>query len=815
MKQRQKNLLLAILGVFLVGIIYFYPECTGFRLNSHDMVSYYEVSEESRSYDEQGQDVYWSQSLFSGMPNYTFYSKTSNNFIYNFNRIFVKWGLAIGPFVYLMLFVLIALILLEVPAFYALLISTAFALNAWHVTSITAGHVTKIMALATVFLMTTSLIAYFRRRNLWGLVFFSLALCLGIASSHVQIIYYGAIIDIALVLYFFIQALRQKKFASFFRRALILFIPLAMAVMSNISALFTLQDYSKDTMRGGISELTPTAEDDGSTSQDGGLTVDYAFQWSYDFTEILNLVIPNSKGGSSSYEIKTEKSEFAQAINYPQETARLPMYFGTQPFTSGPNYLGVLMVFLFMLYLFYARSRFRWLLLALSILSIMMSLGSNFLSFNKLLFDYLPFYNKFRTPNMSFSILNIATAIGAGMMVVQLMFAKLDRERLLKSLKTSTIVYAAITVLLIIMNYNDGFAGASDKQLLAQNPNMPLDLLQADRASLFAKDIWRWVLLLVIGFGILWYAAKDKLKMQTAIYAILIISVLDLWTVSQRYFNYEDTFTQADSYEDLIPMEPYNAQLEKDQSFFRVFNTTVSSFNDNYDGYRNSNVGGYSPAKLYRYQDLISRQLSKGNSNAYNMLNTKYIIVNNNGQKMAQPNPQACGNAWFVKQVKVVENADAEMAALDSLDTRNVAVVDKRFEGKSSLEGNSDTAASIQLTNYNPDNMTYMANSTSGGFAVFSEIWYRGNNEWKAYIDGVEATMVRSNYLLRGLHIPAGKHEIVMKFRPQQLLSLLKVSLIFTIMLCIFLGILIWALLSRRQRLLARLGISKNENSEE
>jgi hypothetical protein len=324
-----------------------------------------------------------------------------------------------------------------------------------------------------------------------------------------------------------------------------------------------------------------------------------------------------------------------------------------------------------------------------------------------------------------------------------------------------------------------------------QGSSEMLQLAIEDRQSFFKADLFRTLILFIITGGLFYFYIKKSINKNTFSLAIGVLLFLELWNVSNRYYD-KDNFQKIDKIENLVPNESFNQYLQGDTSYYRIINTTTNVFNDNTDGYRYSNIGGYSPAKLYRYQDLIDVHLSKMNMPVLNMLNTKYFIVESNGQKLPQTNPDACGNAWFVNEVKFAKNANEEIDSIGTFNPKTTAWVDIRYKNESNFNGNIDPLSSIKLTKYHPENMEYEANSTSGGFAVFSEIWYRGNEDWNIYIDGKKANMIRTNYLMRGVYIPAGKHKIEMKFTAEKLDFYKKMSQFATLVLCILVGFILF-----------------------
>lgn len=789
MLDKLKTYLPYLVGFAIVACLVFYPELQGKKLNTHDNVSVVAATKEYKDYKEKGESIKWTNRVFSGMPLYTLAGDYSGNFI----------GNALGTFIFSspqnikILFIVFvccffALIVLGVEQKLSFVLSIALGLNTWLLDSLWAFHPTKILTLAFLVLAVAGYISYMLSKNNGAIIALLLGLTCSVAFGHYQIVYYGVIIFSILTVYFLIVAFREKNIIQFLKSSLIVLAIVVLAGLSNFSALMVVQDYNKDTMRGGKTELVK--QEANSTSKTGGLDINYAMSWSYGLEELFNFFIPDASGGASQYKVKTKNSQLAKNINPNEEEATLPVYWGAQPFTGAPNYIGSGIVFLLILTFFIWKNKIKYVLLGLIILSTMMGLGKNFLSFNEILFNNLPLYNKFRTPTMSFSILNFISllTIGLGLNYFIRNINTLDKQVAIKSLKHASYVMLGLFALAFVAVSGAGYTSMSDAQVFGNN-TQALNLMIEDRASMFKSDFIRSLFVICILGGCIYFFIKEKLSSKNLILALGIIIFLDLYSVHKRYFS-TSAFEQVDSEENLIPNEPYNQILEQDKSHFRVFNTADPSvFNDNTVGYRYSNVGGYSPAKLYRYQDLIDVHLSKGNINVLNMLNTKYFIVDNQGQKAVQANPSACGNAWFVNEVKFAKNANEEIDSIGVSDLKKIAWVDVRYQTETNYKANLDPQATISLTKYHPENMEYMSSTTSGGFVVFSEIWYRGNEDWNLYVDGKPQRLIRTNYLLRGAYIPAGNHKLEMKFTASKLDMYILVGRIAT---ALVLAIVVW-----------------------
>ncbi|MBL7790076.1 MAG: hypothetical protein JNL75_09650 [Chitinophagales bacterium] len=796
--EKLKGYLPYIAGLILISCIIFYPELQGKKLSAHDAVTWQEASKEWKDYQDKGESIFWTNRIFSGMPLFTVASDISGNLISKyFSKLVFALPNNVGFLFFLLLCGFVSLILLNVNKKIAFICAIALGLNTWILDSLWASHPTKILSFAFLLPVYAGFICYMRDNKLIGLIAIMLGINLSIAFGHYQIVYYGVIVSVILALYFLIDSIRSKTVTGYLKKGFITLIFVAIGALPNLSTLLIVEDYNKETMRGGKTELVkPEAN---STSKDGGLDINYAFSWSYSWEELVNFFVPDATGGSSNYTVKGKKSKLAeqQAQASGQEEVTLPFYWGIQPFTGAPNYLGAITLFLFIFSLFYWKNNFKYALIFIFVLSLFMGLGRSFLGFNELLFQYLPLYNKFRTPTMSFSILNTISVITIGLGLTSF-FRNEKNEVMIKALKYSAYTFLGLLIIGFAMISSAGYTGVNDLQTFGEN-KQALDLMIEDRASFFKSDLLRTLFLVSLVVAGFYFYIRNKFTYQHLIIALGLLIFFDLWSVHKRYLS-ADVFQKVDKPEDLIPNEAYNQYLEQDKSHFRIFNTTSQSvFSSNTDGYRFSNVGGYSPAKLYRYQDLIDVHLSRGNMPVLNMLNTKYLIVGTqDGQKMPQQNPDACGNAWFIKEVKFAKNANEEMDSIGTFNPKNTVWIDQRFKNETNFAINADPSASISLTKYHPDNMEYQSKSSSGGFVVFSEIWYKGNEDWNLYVNGKPQKLVRVNYLLRGAYIPAGNNKVEMKFTAKKLDSYLTLGYVASVLsFLLILGLVYWVYFRR------------------
>ena len=800
-----------ILFFFLVAAIYMSPAFDGKVIQQGDTLKWKAMAKEQLDFhDKTGEYTTWTSSMFSGMPSYqvtnpptkSIFNKIEN--LLNFN--YLGYGGNIGIiFLYLLGFY-VALIAIGLSPWLSLLGALAFGLGSYNIIIIEAGHITKAYAMSMMApILGGMLLILQRKKYLWGGILFALALGIQIACNHIQITYYTMLIGLLLGLVYFVYALKDKALKPLFLGIGVLLVGCAFAIGTNARLLFINQEYVKYTMRGG-SEITVTPEDlykdsePKSIAASDGLDKDYAFSWSYGKGETYTLLVPGAYGGGSGENVGKD-SEFYK--NFRQEQA--PLYWGDQPFTSGPVYFGAIVIFLFVLGMFVVKGPERWWILLATILSILMAWGKNLMGFNSFLFDHLPLYNKFRTPSMSLVMANVTMVI-LGVLALKTVFDKenpVDKKKLNLGLYVSTGITAGFILLMMALSGNFSFSGASDAQMAAQyGPqwDMIKDVLVKDRKALFMSDSWRSLILILISAVLLWLYINEKIKQSGIIIGVLAcLVVFDLWGVDRRYLNDSNFVSEKriklkPSQTDQL-LDQYAAQF-KDEDY-RVFDLSVNTFNDSYPSAYHHQIGGYSAAKLRRYQDIIDFYLSRHiNMEVLNMLNARYIVTpGQNGQPMVQRNPDALGNAWFVDQYQLVEDPNAEILALNELNPADTAVIDKRFaamvQGKN-LERDSNSVIVMEHQKpYNPDYVVYKSKSSKDQLAVFSEVYYAP--DWRAYIDGKPADYFRANYILRAMVIPAGEHRIEFKNEAPLLHKLDKIAIICSILFVLAVaGSLVW-----------------------
>ncbi|TGE20376.1 hypothetical protein E5K00_20460 [Hymenobacter aquaticus] len=819
--------LLAVVFFLVLAAVYFSPILfDGKTLAQHDVVQFNGGAHEAQLYREAtGKEALWTNSMFSGMPTYLISTRFPGDLSIYLHNIFTLHLPAVVANLFLALLCgYVLFVALGVRPLLAAVGAVALGFSSYNLIILAAGHNTKSLALAYAPLVLGGLLVTFRRNRWLGAALFALGLTMNVRSNHLQITYYLLLLVVVFGIVELVAALREKRLSDFLGRTALLGAAAVLAVGVSFGRLYVTAEYGKYSIRG-KSELTtpsPAAAQAPAGGEDGGagngLDRDYAFGWSYGVGETITLLIPNYYGGASSGAL-SESSATGKALaglgvppvqlrDYLQQ---LPLYWGAQPVTSGPVYIGAVVCFLFVLGLFVADRRTRTWLLVGTILSIVLAWGKNFESFNYLMFDYFPGYNKFRSVSMALVIAQLAMPLLAVLALARVLrpqaavvpatgtsthpslaalsgapTASPEATELKRKLLYATGITAGICVLAYLAGLGADFASPVDAQM--QQQGFPLDALRADRASLMHTDVLRSIVFILLAGGVLYFYLQRKLSVTAAALLVGVLTLVDLWGVDKRYLN--DTNFQRETIAQQFVPTPADEQILQDKDLsYRVLNLQ-NPFNEANTSYFHKSIGGYHGAKLRRYQDLIERQISANNPQVLAMLNTRYVITGDPKQPV-QRNPGALGNAWFVSEVQKVQSPDQEIAALTGLNVATAAVVDA---SKFPLNKTAYTAAgsTIALTKYSPDELTYRANAVQDGFVVFSEIYYQDG--WNAYLDGKLVPHLRANYVLRALPVPAGSHTIEFKFEPKEYAIGNTVSLVSSVLLILaLLGTIFYA----------------------
>ncbi len=759
--------------IFLIaGYVYFSPLIEGKGLAQHDVVQWRGQAKEIIDYrNATGEETLWTNSMFGGMPSYLTSVVYSGNLLGSVNRIF-EIGERPASFMFLTLMgFYILLLVLGVNPWLSIVGAFAYGLSTYFFLALGAGHNAKVHAIAYVAPMLAGMILAFRGKIWSGFALFGLFFGLNLFTGHPQITYYAGFIMVALALAYLYSAYQEKMLKQFAKALGVLAVAGLLAFGANFSKLWFTYDYGKYSTRG-PSELTSNKADKTS-----GLDKGYAMDWSYGAAESFNIMIPNLMGGSSSggalgtdsktYDIL--KQNFGYTSNQAEQlVSQLPTYWGPQPMTSGPVYIGAIVVFLFIFGLFAVKGSEKWALLIVTILSIALAMGHNCLWLSDFFLNYFPGYNKFRTVSMTLYIAEVTMPLLAFMALKKVYDGSLDSKQFNIAFKWSLGIAGGISLMFLLLGGAIfSFAGEIDNQLTSSGwPAQLLEAFRDDRKALLKADALRSLIYIILAAGSLYAFFIKKLKPLYFVAILGLLIVVDMWTVDKRYMN-NDNFVEKQTVDNPITPTAADLQILKDKTLdYRVLNLTVSSFNDGSTSYFHKSIGGYHGAKMKRYQELIEEHLSKGNMAVLNMLNTRYFIQPSKSGPVVQFNPNALGNAWFIDTVQYVPNADAEIAALNGFNPSKKVIVDKRF--KKCLERfspSNDTTGTIQLVDYKPNRMVYKSVTKSQKVAVFSEIYYPKG--WNVTIDGKPQDHFRANYVLRAMVIPAGAHEIVFTFKPK------------------------------------------------
>lgn len=764
---------LIVLGLFVVAsLAYFSPVLQGKAIFQSDIVQYTGMAKQQNDFRKTtGEETYWTDSAFGGMPTYQLGAKYPHNYI---KKLDLALRFLPRPADYLFLYFIgmyILFLVLKVDYKLAFLGALAFGFSTYLIIILGVGHNAKAHAIAYMPLVLSGIILTFKGNYLWGFLLTTVAMGLELVTNHFQMTYYLLLLVICIGIAYLIDAFKKKMLPHYFKAVGVMAIGVLIAVGLNATNILATKEYA-DTSTRGKSELT--VNPDGTQKEaSGGLDYDYITEYSYGKLESFNLLIPRFMGGGSS-EPLPENGETVEALikmgASPQEAnqvlQQLPVYWGDQPIVAAPAYIGAILVFLALLALFLIRGRLKWWAVAGLLLSLFLSWGDNFEMLTRLFIDYVPLYDKFRAVSSIQVLIELIVPILA-IVGLHHFFSDFGKEEKRKQalLISTGIISGIILIFVVLKSVIPGFDFASpyDVGIRDQLGNDLVEAVRADRASLFMKDAIRSLILILVSAGALWYYLKDKLK-QTAVIAVLVVLVVfDLVGVDKRYVTNED-FVQKRSMEQPFQMSPADEMILKDDGHFRVYDATTNAFNSGAASYYHNALGGYHAAKPGRMQDIADFYLYNGNVGIMNMLNVKYFIVQNKGgSPVAQRNPYANGPAWFVENVQFAEDANQEILLLDSLDTKKTVVVHKDFKEKLPLQNiQRDSTASIELVAQQPNHLTYEASTKSEQLAVFSEVYYPEG--WNAYLNGKPADYIRVNYVLRGMKIPAGNNKIEFKF---------------------------------------------------
>ena len=773
------------MAVFLfITVIYFQPLFQGKKVYQGDIINYTGMSQEIKTFRaETGEEALWTNRMFGGMPAYQISHQTPSNLTRFADKVF-SFNLPRQAAFVLLAFLgfYILLITMGVSPAFAIVGALGYGLTTYLFIIIEAGHNTKAHAMAYVAPVIAGVLLTYKGHILKGAALTSLFLALQFRANHVQISYYLLIMLLIFALFEFASAYKENRLKSFFKATFILVFAALLGIGANIEKLWSTYDYGKYSTRS-KSELTIDGNQDNKTS---GLNKDYATSWSYGVMETFNLMIPNFMGGASGSELSqdSETYKILKKKNVPNAKnviKRMPTYWGTQPFTSGPVYIGAIMCFLFVFGTFLVKGKLKWWLLTCTLLSFALAWGHNMMWLTEFFLDYVPGYNKFRTVSMILVIAEFTIPFLGFLAIKEVLSKKIETNELMNSLKYSVGITAGICLVFAFIGSSlFNFSSLGD----GQYPDFLVSALEIDRASLMRSDSLRSLFFIILTAASIYLYHTKKIKFIAFASVLCLLVLADMLPVNKRFLNSED-FVKSKKMDKPFQKTSADVQILADEELnFRVYNTTERIDAGARTSYFHNNIGGYHGAKLKRYQELMDMQISKGNTSVINMLNAKYIIrKGNNSELIATQNPGRLGAAWFVNSTIIVDDADQEMTQLSTFNPATEVLLDKRF----GLEKqNFNSIGNISLSSYKPNHLIYNVNSNEEGFAVFSEIFY--DKGWNAYIDGELLEHYRVNYVLRGMLLPKGLYDVEFKFEPKSVAIGSTIGLVCSILIYLLLG---------------------------
>ena len=783
--------LIAVIVFTVMSFAYFYPVLEGKVFRGNDSTVSKINSKEIQDYrDKFGKEPLWTNSIFSGMPAYLISTLYPGNLIKKVDTLLRTYGMPVSVLFLSMLGFYIMLILFGVSPWLAITGALAYGFTSFFFQVLGAGHNTQAIALAYMPPFIGGIYYAYRRDAIKGALLTAVFLALEIQANHVQITYYAMLCLLVFGIVEFIYSLKNKTVLRFLKTSVILIIPFVIALGINFASLYTTYEYGKYSSRG-KSDLQVN-----NKTIAKGLDKDYILFWSYGVDETFNMLIPNYKGGSSHpFDNDSELVKVLRQNGKADAAGQFQKYWGTQPGTEGPHYVGAIVIFLFVLGLFLVKGVEKWWLLAATVLSIMLAWGKNFIPLSSLFIDFFPGYNKFRAVTMILAIAEFCMPLLGILALKEIFNGTITRKEILKGMKIAGGITGGFLVLALII---PGIAGSFLSEYENPLPAWIKDALVTSRKDLLRSDAFRSLIFILLAGGVILGFIFEKIRKGQAILVLTLLIVFDLWSVDKRYLN-ADRFVKPIALKKVFTPTAADNTIMQDKSNYRVLNMSVSTFNDNSPtSYFHKSIGGYHGAKLKRYQELIDTAVIRNlelfqtatsiedlqrilpNTSSLNMLNTKYIIYNPEAPPII--NQYALGNAWFVEKPVMVDNANMEISAINRFNPANDAIIDNVFKNQITKESYSVQAGdTIELVSYLPDELVYKYTASQEKLVVFSEIYYPAG--WKSYIDGKENSYFRTNYVLRGMVVPAGSHEIKFSFKPSSYIVGNKISLASSVLL--------------------------------
>ncbi len=802
--------LVIVAALWILSAIYFLPAMQGKALQQSDIVSWEAMAQEALEYNKTNDDpALWSNSMFGGMPVYQTILVPKGNLLRYIQEIPQALGKSpVNVFFGIMLFSYLGLLLFGLSPYVAALGSVVLAFSSGNILLLEAGHMTKLMVIAYAAITLAGVWMSYRGKLWLGIPLFAFGFGMQIMNNHVQMSYYLMMAMAPVFVIFLTETIKTQNWKSFILANLLLAGAALLGLTASSTTLLTTREYVGQTMRGGSVLSTSNT---GNEANKSGLEWDYATQWSNGWLDLAASIIPGVSGGSSGEKVKGNsalKDELRKQRIPVQGNMRVPTYWGELPFTGGPFYFGIVIVFFFILGLYLVQDSIKWWFGISTLLLCLLSLGKHFEIFNKILFDYLPFYNKFRAPSSILTIAAVLCTMFSTYTLSKLYKREIDQTKLFNGILYSGGILAGICLFFWMLG--PGFFDMTRGQQTEETA-----ILVGLRKAMMTSDAMRGLVLVLLAAAATWLFQKNTLKPGLFLSVSAVLILFDLFTINQRYIDHSD-FVKPSAKSATHAPRPVDTQIMEDKTLgYRVFDNTIDPYNNSMPSYFHHMVGGYHPAKLRRYQDLIDRCIdteraklgnilqtfngnpsdsafvsAMGSLQVINMLNTKYFILGERGKEVVLPNAAANGAAWFVSAIHPVNNADEEIAALSTQDLKRTAVIHQEWTGTAGAAG--DGQGSIMLKSYEPNKLEYESQSNGDQIAVLSEIWYGPDLGWEATIDGKPAELFRANYALRALRVPAGNHKIVLEFKPSSYRTGETMSLLGSGILLLLLGFVAW-----------------------
>jgi len=763
---------LFLAGFIIVALAYFYPVLKGDTIFQSDIVQYIGMAQDQKEHIETyGEEPYWIDNAFGGMPSYQVGANYSYHFIKDVDRLL---RFLPRPADYLFLYFIglyILFLILKVRPLIAFFGALAFGFSTYLVIILGVGHNAKAHAIAYMPLVVGGVLLCLKHKYFKGFLLLSIGMALEIAANHFQMTYYLTMLCVVIGIVYLIKAIQNKQLPGFLKGVGFAFVAALLGLTLNASSLLATKEYTEFSTRGKSTvSIDPNGEEKQETS---ALDYDYITEYSYGIGESFNLLIPRFYGGSNTEQLDEESETFAELLEMgasrsqaKQFIENAPLYWGDQPYVAAPAYIGAGVLFLFVIALFLVRSRFRHWIVAGSLLALFLSWGDNFEILTRFFIDYIPLYDKFRAVTSIQVLIELCVPLMAFVGLMSFFSSKTSDNEKLRALKWSIISVGGLLVAFFLFSGSFSFSGGNDAFFSEQYGARFVRALKEDRKAVFNADVLRSLIICLLVATGLWLGLKQKINRNLAIVIVGLICVFDLVFIDAKYVN-EDDFVSKVQMKKPFTASEADLEILKDDTHYRVIDLYNRPLNSAQASYFHKSLGGYHAAKPQRIQDLFDFHIYKGNKEVLNMLNVKYFIAENQGEAVAQINPDHNGNAWFVDSLKILENTNQEILALNEIDTKRAAtlVEESTASPRQKLTFITDSTSSIHLLSYKMNELEYKSSNPYDGFAVFSEVYYP--HGWNAYIDDKPVDHYQVNYTLRGLDVPAGEHIILFSFEPE------------------------------------------------